>query len=45
MRQNEYAARSSVATSMMAVSGTLIRNSSANEPTILRMQMNRFSGP
>ena len=34
-----------MAPSMMAVSGTLMRNSSANEPTIFRMQMNRFSGP
>ena len=34
-----------VAASMMAVSGTLIMNSSTKEPTIFRMQMNRFSGP
>ena len=36
---------SAVAASMIAVSGTLTKNSSANEPTILSRQMNRFSGP
>ncbi len=34
-----------VTTSMMAVSGPLIMNSSTKEPTILSVQMNRFSGP
>ena len=34
-----------VTTSIMAVSGPLIMNSSTKEPTILSLQMNRFSGP
>lgn len=39
------AAMTMVTTSMMAVSGPLIMNSSTKEPTILSVQMNRFSGP